>query len=368
MIVEDLMGNEMSLKKVGGGIQLPLGQSPVYVMPRRISGEKILAAFSKAAISGVTAGKLGVTLSHRGGRPAVAIQLDNTMGEPLSGTAKITALPVGWEAESNAVAFRNVPAETSSVMYIPLRKYCPAPEGSAMGVSGMFAGQVMTATHKAMTLHVPERKATIKVDGEITEEEYGNAAVIRLDRADQMLTQRYVADWKGAEKGSAVARVLWDKKAIYVGIEVKDDVVLNNAPLAQLYAGDSVEAYFDTAPDRDVTVDAYQTHQGKFLCAPPNEDNPSGRVCPTTKKKQGVFDNLDLDKVVMVSKKTDDGYTLELKVPFSGMELCAGTVLGFDVNYIDQDGEPFHKKIQLAWAGKLSWANPHEMGFILLGK
>jgi Carbohydrate family 9 binding domain-like len=133
-----------------------------------------------------------------------------------------------------------------------------------------------------------------------------------------------------------------------------------------LYAGDSVEVYLDTATDKDITTDAYQTHQGKFVCAPPNAGSPNGRVHPMTKRKQGVFDDLDLDKVAMVSHRTAAGYVIELKVPFRGRELSAGTVFGFDVNYIDQDGEPFYKKIQLAWAGKDSWSNPHGLGFIVL--
>ena len=216
-----------------------------------------------------------------------------------------------------------------------------------------------------MVATAPRRKSAVLIDGNITEKEYGHAAPVLLD--SPLYFEAYLLKqkpWNGVKDSSGSFRMVWDESALYVGVQVTDDKLLVGEKA--LYNGDSIELYFDTATDKDMFSDDFHKHQGRLNCAP---------VCPpdypvrmgVAKAPGGAIQHLDAGKAQIASRRTEDGYTIELKIPVSDVKLAPGIVWGFDASVIDYDGDPGGQKNQMVWhGGHEVWSNPHKFGFLML--
>ena len=110
----------------------------------------------------------------------------------------------------------------------------------------------------------------------------------------------------------------------------------------------------------------YYTLQGRLNCAPPDKPGGPARLAFKTADYKGVFEHVDMKRVRIASQRTATGYTLELKIPVKGMKLAGGMVWGMNFVVIDKDvGTPGVVEA-LNWAGKASYQNPLEFGFVAL--
>lgn len=127
----------------------------------------------------------------------------------------------------------------------------------------------------------------------------------------------------------------WDEDALYVGISVKDSVVICDS--SAVHQDDSMEIYFDA-------------------------DNCKGmEYCGGTRQLQLRCDGaVAVSGVDYATKRTDDGYTMEVKIPWKTIGITPGenTVIGFDVANNDDDGTASGGR-----SGLLNWHNTVDSNF-----
>jgi hypothetical protein len=95
---------------------------------------------------------------------------------------------------------------------------------------------------------VPRAKSPIARDGTMNEADWKNAPAISLDQARQYYPMSArAAKWKGATGQSGTARFLWDDKYLYLGVQVTDDLFVNNKVDGDIWAGDGLQMMVDPA-------------------------------------------------------------------------------------------------------------------------
>jgi len=360
--VADLMGNRIEPAEMKDRLRLPLDTSPVYVSSGALTGADLMAKFADGVVAGVTPGVVSVALSSREGQPAIAVGVASSQGAPLSASLKLLELPTGWEASGDTVSIRRVGPEMERAGYIPLAK-CGAVDGLEEAVvAGRIGERAMLEAKRCMRVAAAhQRRDAVRVDGNVTQAEYGDAACIALGQPQQMTGGR---DLPGASGTSAKLKARWDERALYLGIQVTDDRIVNHAKPGALWKGDCVEIYLDTATDENMNDHRYHEHQGKLVCAPATAVHPEARI-ELFKTPGGQLRSIDVGKVETASRKTGDGYALEVRIPVSDAGLAAGAVWGFNLSVIDEDDEPGLRAQWMWTGGKAAWRNPHSWGFLL---
>jgi hypothetical protein len=130
--------------------------------------------------------------------------------------------------------------------------------------------------------------------------------------------------------------VSWDSQYLYVGVEVMDDVFVQNATGNQIYKGDCIELLFDAFLGADFQSSELSDDDYQLGLTPGrgqigvNKENwlwyPRG--------KSGALQN-----VTWAAQSTSSGYVLEAAVPWSVFEVSpsAGQRFGFSVSISDND-------------------------------
>ena len=254
----------------------------------------------------------------------------------------------------------------------------PGVEGAVVKAAGRVGNDIVQAERRISLANAARRTSKISVDGRITEREYGAAHPVSLDRKEQLSTSGKF--WKGEESCAAKMRLVWDAETLYAGIEVTDEKIIG-VPNKALWDGDSIELYLDTGTDADMFEGIYHPHQGRLNCAPPAKPGGKARVYFKTANSKGAFlyygtadykggfKHIDTKRVRIASQRTAAGYTLELAIPVKNVKLTGGMVWGMNFVLIDNDAgilAPIASAEALNWAGKESWMNPLEFGFIVL--
>ena len=106
-------------------------------------------------------------------------------------------------------------------------------------------------------LAVPKAKSVIKLDGSMSEPDWKNAPVARLDEERQLHRGSKEAKWKGTSDLSATMQFLWDEKYLYVGVKVVDDVFCNTKTGDAIWAGDGLQFMVDPQRERTDKVGKY---------------------------------------------------------------------------------------------------------------
>ncbi len=127
--------------------------------------------------------------------------------------------------------------------------------------------------------------------------------------------------------------VLWDDSYLYIGVRIVDDALW--ADSENNWEDDSVEVYIDSNHNRGLYYDDYD-QQLVLRCA----DN---RLWANNGITAGVLHAVHY---------TDDGYTVEMALPWANYNISPGedTVIGLDIgNNDDDDGDV--RESQVMWAG-----------------
>ena len=169
--------------------------------------------------------------------------------------------------------------------------------------------------------------------------------------------------WRGPADLSARAWTGWDGSNLWICVSVTDDV-LRPEPAGGAWNGDCVEVFLDLRAPEDVgsaviTGDVYQ-----LFCFAPDADGNTR--APGGRKPEGAEAR---------TRRTEDGWTVELRVPLTGVArfpLAAGQRLGFDIAIDDADnveGERAVRKTQMVWHGTANnFEDPSAYGTLVLGK
>jgi hypothetical protein len=185
----------------------------------------------------------------------------------------------------------------------------------------------------------------VQLDGDL-DAAYAGAPVVELKNS-------LYSSPKNNSDLAATARLVWDETNLYVHYTVTDDVQFNTAP--NYYENDGTELYLDTDNKRGSRYDK-NSYQFMFKYGSDAPYEQRGRT-------QGVQ---------YVSKKTNGGYTLEVRVPWKVLEVvpAADLVLGFELQLNENDGlDGVNRKGKLTWwrsAGDDAWVNPSGWGTAIL--
>ena len=203
------------------------------------------------------------------------------------------------------------------------------------------------------TLQVPQvPKGSINLDANPTPAEYGGFAGITVTPGDNAWILDYPEDrvWDGAEDSSFTFWLAHDEDYLYVGVDVKDDVVNTDDPNSAFWKDDSIEIIIDALNDRfdvntDSSNDAYGGHcylnfEGRFS----RWDDATGTINGQTWSSAVDWKYGPNDEIFGVGAQVPTGWKLEARFkktlfedPAAGNKLQNGYVMGFNIGLDDDD-------------------------------
>lgn len=137
---------------------------------------------------------------------------------------------------------------------------------------------------------------------------------------------------------SGTAKILWDKKNIYVLAQVKDPVL--SAASSNVYEQDTVEIFLDENNHKSTSYEA---------------DDIQCRV--NYQGEKSVTDGLSTDNFKSAAALADGGYLVEFAIPSTLGGFTSGQVVGFDAQ-INDDGDGQGKRTSIA-----NWFDLTGMGY-----
>ena len=252
----------------------------------------------------------------------VQVDLRNFAAQAESGSVALR-LPPGFTADAAAKAFAPIPPGATASVTFQVTNTDPALKTSNEGGDYGFdivttAGGAESSERAALNLvpvtTVPQATAAPLIDGVESPGEYGGPA-LDLSRV-----------WEGDKPSgpldaSGTAKAAWSGDALYVFVDVADDVlgtVLPQSDAKRHWRTDSVELAIDPRGDSENTsttfkVGVFPTTQEGGPAAYRDADNHQGAVAETA---PGFA-------VASQVSAPYRGYTLEMKVPFADLPAAA---------------------------------------------
>lgn len=173
------------------------------------------------------------------------------------------------------------------------------------------------------------------------------------------------SNWSGASDCSATYYIGWTSDALYLGVRVTDNTVVQVSSGSQMYKGDDVELQLD----RDLAGDYYSnTLSGDDYQIGLSPGN-FGTLSPSAWRWYPAGSAGLLTSVTIKSTKTDDGYNLEAKIPWNllGISPDSGDRFGFALSVSDDDlaGAPVQQSM-VSTVSTRTLTNPTTWGTLVL--
>ncbi len=145
------------------------------------------------------------------------------------------------------------------------------------------------------------------------------------------------------DDASGIGYLAWDKDYLYVGLDMRDDQVMNTQPNAKLYLEDSIEL-FVSSKVRDTDL-GYGPHDHQFFITP---DSKVGgpHVLEVLDGFAGVTAPLKGSKSYIAKSKK--GWIAQVAIPwstFQGFEAKIGSSIALEMRVNDADTS--HKRLKL---------------------
>ena len=184
---------------------------------------------------------------------------------------------------------------------------------------------------------------------------------LKLNRAEQVVYGR--GKWTSPDDLSATVWLAWRGEYLFVAVDVTDDRFRQTQRGGNLWKGDHVELYLDTAPlspssavrERGVPFGKGQFHFGFS----PGNFQSTGDALFDLKPEAVTFtpNGMAAQGVLVAAKRTEKGYALEAALPWSlvGVKPAVGVPLSVEVGVSDTDSdEPAQESLMTiltaAWA------------------
>jgi hypothetical protein len=181
------------------------------------------------------------------------------------------------------------------------------------------------------------------IDGDISKwEKDSRASKIVLTTKDYRNVEMMIGYIKDDASLSGVFYLGHDGSNLYIAGRVKDDNIVTSETRSSIYRGSCIELYFDT--NRDGFYFDKNPHDYQFGFA------PSG---PGLKPQAWAWGNTQRvpDNITYAAKLTDNGYAIEIKIPFEAIN-----GFGFDKNRTVGFSISIHGKNKKGKPRKLSWS------------
>ncbi len=186
---------------------------------------------------------------------------------------------------------------------------------------------------------------TAEIDG-IRDEKYNMGNPLAVEKFIQG-----IEDEENVFQGAtAKAWVLWDKNALYVYMEVNDPVLSTTSDI--VYMQDSIEVFID---ENNNKTTSYEQDDGQF------------RV--NFKNEQSFGSTGSVDGFKSATQITEDGYAVEVKIPYRSLAPQDGTIIGFDLQVNDDQGSGARDSIA-KWNDPIndSWQSTAGFGVLIFRK
>jgi hypothetical protein len=144
--------------------------------------------------------------------------------------------------------------------------------------------------------------------------------------------------WDGSDDLRALWRLSWDADQLYIGVEVFDDIHVQNQTGNLIFRGDSLDMQLDTDLAGDYG-DGLSPDDIQIIFSP----GDFAGLAPSAFRFQGSFEGQILDapghSIRLAAVATTAGYQLEAAIPWSDLNLTpqTGLVIGLALNANDND-------------------------------
>ena len=174
--------------------------------------------------------------------------------------------------------------------------------------------------------------------------------------------------WDGSMDVESVWRVGWDEQNLYLAVAVTDNVHVQMREPKFAYLGDSLELQFDTNIQADygpgVSRDDFQ-----YVVSPGNFADRGSGSFRFRGDAQGVMGDFVGSTAQVAAIQTPDGYSLEMAIPWSDLEVqpAANLQLGaaFSLNDLDTP-ETAVQELMLSHVATRRWRDPSSWGTLVL--
>ena len=207
------------------------------------------------------------------------------------------------------------------------------------------------------TLKVPKvANNSVTLDASITSKEYGNFTGVNVTPGKNAYILNFpTTDADDGSDGPADTSftfyLAYDDNFLYVGVDVKDQVVFSGNPNASFWKDDAIEIIVDALNDRyDINTDSsndlygghtYFNYEGRFA----EWDDAANARNSNTRWAQAVDWSYGADKEIYgVGKEVTGGWSLEVKFhkmnfesPDAKNKIAAGYKMGFNIGVDDDD-------------------------------
>lgn len=174
--------------------------------------------------------------------------------------------------------------------------------------------------------------------------ELGEAVDPMWDEQETISVSKYQSAWEGA---TAEARTLWDDEYLYVLMNVSDSVLDKSAEAD--HEQDSIEVFINETNEQELS---YIEGTGQYRV---NYDN------------EASFNPGSVDEgFVSFTTLSEDGYTVQIAIPWKTITPESGMVIGFDLQVNDAEGGS--RIAVAAWNDQTGqgWQNPSVFGELQL--
>jgi len=373
--VFDMMGVERGVVVDSNGMAtMPVSSFPIFVRGTGGSLKEFCSAFTDARLKGKEYMPLAISI-----QPESAINLKaqfrNLTGRNFSGTAEIDI-----QGKKTALDL-NLKGQAEKTISLSLTEKILSSKISSISIPVSVTEknrnpEKIDASFNAFA--TKELKGSqIKIDG--NEEDWAEFSAIPVNNQFLHTGPRLGDPKLGLEKEnigysgdfSASFKTAWDDDNFYLLVKVVDDKHCP-APGKTVWAGDSLQVYFDTYCDARLHSEkGFDTNDYNYDFKSDSE-NPSSLVawrgfCPEWQLTlEGGLKLLpsEFEKNLKTAfKKTVDGYIYEIAFPkayLAPMQLKKETCIGFSLFINDNDGGKSPKRsLTLTPDGTASYQNPH---------
>lgn len=347
----DLMGNPMIPKKTEKGFELVFSNRPLYMIMPKEKFPAVKKAFASLKFAKNYTVDFIRLINGENGKACLGVKIDNRFNKALEFELELAKISSGWKLAENSLT-KKVAPRGKELFLFPIAK---TGQGDSLDVSFK-----LTENEGSAIKFISKKKIKFLVANEKGKKAVSSA---KLDDVSQVKVKNLKNSWNGKKDASGIAQASWDMKNLYLNVIVKDNKVASAKDNA-LYNGDCVEIFFDIDIASNMKRFTAENYQILF--------SPDGRI---SKSKRGGGLKLDLSAINCKTLKTEDGYCMNIKIPWRVLKdangevftPAKGKVVGFEIAIDDNDGEFKSRKSQIVWSGKgQAHANTNNYGAIIL--
>ena len=181
-------------------------------------------------------------------------------------------------------------------------------------------------SEKIPGITVSQRTQPITIDGNL--DEWKDADWFTINKKAQVLYG--VGAWRGPQDMSFKAAFQWDPDALYLAVDVTDDVVVQEKQAADMWEGDHIELWLDTDLYGDFNEAVNSSDDFQIGLSPGNFRN----LKPEVYVWVPPIDPASLKLIQIASMRTKDGYTIEVRLPTAFIFQTVAKRVGVDPGWV----------------------------------